>query len=61
MKFTKKNMDDFKENEISKEKSRKITGGNNFEDDNKNSLLLLTLDPLLTIDPPAGTRPPGQS
>lgn len=56
MKFTKRNIDDFKRNEISKNESRKIIGGNNLEDSKDRNLTSL-----FEIDPPLLPKPPGQS
>lgn len=55
MKSTRRNIDDFKRNEISKNKCRKIIGGNNLEDTKDRNLTLL-----FEIDPPLSPKPPGQ-
>jgi hypothetical protein len=54
MKLIKLNLDGFKRNELSKEKSKKITGGSNLQDNNE-ILILLT-----SIDPPKVEKPMGQ-
>jgi hypothetical protein len=60
MKSTKGKIDDFKRNEISKNKCRKIIGGNNIEDNTKRNLASSPIDPIDPIDPPVILKPPGQ-